>query len=64
MFRFLYDLNLPLQLKIETIAKEMYGAKSVEFDEKILNKLKIFELKVINLLLYLFIYFYFTCNYE
>lgn len=64
MFRFLYDLNLPLQLKIETIAKEMYGAKSVEFDEKILNKLKIFELKVINLLLSLFIYFYFTCNYD
>ncbi|XP_025200390.1 C-1-tetrahydrofolate synthase, cytoplasmic [Melanaphis sacchari] len=44
-FKFLYDLNMPLQLKIETIAKEMYGAKSVEFNENILNKLKTYESK-------------------
>lgn len=37
---------MPLQLKIETIAKEMYGAKSVEFSEKILNKLNTYETKV------------------
>jgi formyltetrahydrofolate synthetase len=37
---------MPLQLKIETIAKEMYGAKSVEFNEKILNKLSNYESKV------------------
>lgn len=37
---------MPLQLKIETIAKEMYGAKSVEFEEKILNKLNTYESKV------------------
>jgi len=44
-FKFLYDLNMPLQLKIETIAKEMYGAKSVEFNTEILNKLKSYESK-------------------
>lgn len=30
-FKFLYDLELPLEEKIETIAKEMYGAENVEF---------------------------------
>lgn len=35
-----------LQLKIETIAKEMYGAKSVKFNENILNKLNTYESKV------------------
>lgn len=37
---------MPLQLKIETIAKEMYGAKSVEFNENVLNKLCSYESKV------------------
>lgn len=37
---------MPLQLKIETIAKEMYGAKFVEFSENVLNKLNTFESKV------------------
>jgi formyltetrahydrofolate synthetase len=37
---------MPLKLKIETIAKEMYGAKSVEFNENILNKLNKYEAKV------------------
>lgn len=46
IFRFLYDLNMLLQFKIETIAKEMYGAKSVEFNENILNKLNTYESKV------------------
>lgn len=46
MFRFLYDLNMLLQIKIETIAKEMYGAKSVKFNENILNKLNTYESKV------------------
>jgi len=45
--RFLYDLNMPLQLKIETIAKEMYGAQSVEFNENVLNKLNTYESKVL-----------------
>lgn len=45
-FRFLYDLNMSLQLKIETIAKEMYGAKSIKFNENILNKLNTYESKV------------------
>ena len=33
MFRFLYELNTPIKKKIETIAKEMYGAASVEYSE-------------------------------
>lgn len=30
-FRFLYDINEPVQQKIETIAREMYGADAVEY---------------------------------
>ncbi|VVC39799.1 Formate-tetrahydrofolate ligase, FTHFS, conserved site,Formate-tetrahydrofolate ligase [Cinara cedri] len=44
-FKFLYDLDMSLQHKIETIAKEMYGAKSVEFSEAMLNKLINYESK-------------------
>lgn len=33
MFRFLYDLDKPIKEKIEIIAKEMYGAGSVEYTE-------------------------------
>ncbi len=32
-FRFLYDLDLPIKTKIETIAKEIYGAGSVTYSE-------------------------------
>lgn len=46
MFRFLYNLDMSLQHKIETIAKEMYGAKFVDFSETILNKLNNYESKV------------------
>lgn len=38
---------MPLQLKIETIAKEMYGAQSVEFNENVLKKLNTYESKVL-----------------
>lgn len=33
MIRFLYDLNKSIKEKIETIAKEIYGAASVEYSE-------------------------------
>jgi len=38
---------MPLQLKIETIAKEMYGAQSIELNENVLKKLNIYESKVL-----------------
>jgi formyltetrahydrofolate synthetase len=33
-FRFLYPLNISIKEKIETIAREMYGADGVEYSEK------------------------------
>lgn len=39
----LYDLNLSIKEKIETIAKEIYGADGVEFDKKVLTKMKKYE---------------------
>ncbi len=33
-FKFLYDVNLPLEKKIEIIAKEMYGADGIELSEE------------------------------
>ena len=42
-FHFLYESNLPLDKKIEKIAKEIYHAGSVEFDSKAIKKLKDFE---------------------
>ncbi|KAL9645157.1 hypothetical protein ABK040_002360 [Willaertia magna] len=33
-FRLLYDINLSIKEKIETIAREIYGAKGVEYSEK------------------------------
>ncbi|KAM0792500.1 hypothetical protein ACM66B_005172 [Microbotryomycetes sp. NB124-2] len=33
-FRFLYEDSLPIKDKIETIAREMYGAKDVEYSEE------------------------------
>lgn len=32
-FRFLYDLDLPIEQKIETICKEIYGAEAVEYSD-------------------------------
>ncbi|CAL1535691.1 unnamed protein product [Lymnaea stagnalis] len=31
-FRFLYDVKLPIEVKIETIAKEIYGAAGIELE--------------------------------
>jgi formate--tetrahydrofolate ligase len=42
-FKNIYDLNLPLEEKIEILAREIYRASSVKFDSKALNKLKQFE---------------------
>lgn len=39
----IYDLKDSLTKKIETIAKEIYGADGVNFDKKVLNKIKKYE---------------------
>lgn len=45
-FKYLYDLNLPLKTKIETIAKEMYGAGHVEYTDLAEQKLRQYEEQV------------------
>lgn len=42
-YQTLYDLNLSIKEKIETIAKEIYGADGVAFDKKVLTKMKKYE---------------------
>ncbi len=42
-FRYLYDSNLPLDKKVEKIAKEIYRAGKIEFQGAALKKLKQFE---------------------
>lgn len=41
-FRFLYDLNSSIEDKILKIATEMYGAGSVELEEPVKKKLKLY----------------------
>lgn len=41
-FKFLYSLDLPIAKKIETIAKKMYSARSVEFSPEARQKIKLF----------------------
>ncbi|MGQ9618991.1 MAG: formate--tetrahydrofolate ligase [Candidatus Aminicenantia bacterium] len=42
-FKFLYPLEIPIVEKINTIAKEIYGAERVEIDKKTRKKIEIFE---------------------
>lgn len=42
-FRFLYDLERPIQEKIETIAKEIYGAGSVSYSATAESQIKRYE---------------------
>ena len=42
-FKFLYDDDIPLFKKVETIAKELYGASEVVADTKIREQLKNFQ---------------------
>lgn len=42
-FKPLYDENLPIDKKIEIIAKEIYGAKNVSYSTKALNSIKMIE---------------------
>ncbi|MFH1782132.1 MAG: formate--tetrahydrofolate ligase [Candidatus Omnitrophota bacterium] len=38
-FKFLYELDIPIKEKIETIAKKIYGAKDVEYSEEAEKKI-------------------------
>jgi formyltetrahydrofolate synthetase len=42
-FKFLYDVNKPLKDKIETVAKEIYGAKDVSYTAVANRQIKTFE---------------------
>nr|CAI5852225.1 unnamed protein product [Callosobruchus analis] len=42
-FKFLYELNRPVKEKIETIAREMYGAAEVTYSDVALKKLQKYE---------------------
>jgi len=42
-FKFLYELDTPLRKRIELIAREVYGAKSVTYTDEALEKAKAFE---------------------
>ncbi len=42
-FRFLYPLDWPIKKKIETIAKEIYGAADVKFEPKAERQIKRYE---------------------
>ena len=42
-FKYLYDDKLPILEKVEKIAKEIYNAKGIEFDEKIKEQVKRIE---------------------
>jgi formate--tetrahydrofolate ligase len=41
----IYDLQEDLRAKIETIAKEIYGADGVDFDKLVINKIKKYEVQ-------------------
>lgn len=45
-FKFLYSLEIGLEEKINIIAKEMYGAGSVELAEKVIETIKKYTEKV------------------
>lgn len=42
-FKFLYDLDLPIEKKIEKIAKTIYGADCVEYEKNAKNDLQLVE---------------------
>ncbi|MFD1707209.1 formate--tetrahydrofolate ligase [Siminovitchia sediminis] len=42
-FKYLYDISSPLDEKIRTIVREVYGGKDVEFSVKAMKQLKEFE---------------------
>jgi methylenetetrahydrofolate dehydrogenase (NADP+)/methenyltetrahydrofolate cyclohydrolase/formyltetrahydrofolate synthetase len=45
-FKFLYDVSLPIETKIETIAKEMYGADGIELSDLAKSKIETYTKQV------------------
>lgn len=45
-FQFLYDLDLPIEKKIEIIAKEMYGAEGIELSQEAQQKIELYTKQV------------------
>jgi methylenetetrahydrofolate dehydrogenase (NADP+)/methenyltetrahydrofolate cyclohydrolase/formyltetrahydrofolate synthetase len=45
-FKFLYDLNLSIEDKIRTIAREIYGAKDIQISEAAQKRIDIFKAQV------------------
>jgi len=41
-FKFLYDLSMPLEEKIRTIAREIYGADDIELSEKAASRIALY----------------------
>ncbi len=42
-FKFLYELDQPIKAKIETIAREIYGAADVSYDKKAETQIRTYE---------------------
>lgn len=45
-FKFLYDLNISLEDKIKTVAREMYGAGNIEYAPKVLKIMEQYKKQV------------------
>jgi len=43
IFKYLYKDEIPILKKVETIAKEIYGASGIEFDEKVKEQVNLIE---------------------
>ena len=48
-FKFLYDLNAPIDEKIRTIAQKIYCAKDIEFSELALKRIDLLKKQVSNI---------------
>jgi formyltetrahydrofolate synthetase len=54
LFRFLYDLDLPLEDKIRKIAQEMYGAGDINLSTDVLKLLGNYKKQVRDLLVLIY----------
>jgi len=57
--QFLYDINESIEKKIETIAKEMYGADGISISDIAKEKIKVYEREVKAKLIFLKRFFFF-----
>jgi formyltetrahydrofolate synthetase len=54
LFRFLYDLDLPLEDKIRKIAQEMYGAGNIDLSDDVQKLLENYskQVRVLTVIIY------------